>query len=41
MLCDGLKQLLIAFAVLDRDADDHDVIFRSPAALEMCGRPRQ
>jgi len=38
ILCDGLKQLLIAFAVLVSDADDPDVIFRSPAALQVGDR---
>ena len=36
--CDGLKQLLIAFAVLVSDASDAEVIFRSPAALQLGDR---
>lgn len=38
MLCDSLKQALMAFAVILNEADGADVTVRSPAALEVGGR---
>jgi hypothetical protein len=38
MLCDALKQLLVAFAVILSGADAEDVTVRSPAALEVGDR---
>jgi hypothetical protein len=38
MLCDGLKQLLMAFAVLASDVGADDVRVRGPSALEVGGR---
>lgn len=38
MLCDGLKELLMAFAVLASDVGSDDVTVRSPSALELGDR---
>jgi hypothetical protein len=38
MLCDGLKQLLMAFAVLATDVGGDDIRVRGPSALEVGGR---
>jgi hypothetical protein len=35
MFCDGLQQLLMAFAVLLSETGDQNVVFRGPAALEI------
>jgi hypothetical protein len=38
VLCDGLKQILVAFAVLLSDAEAEEVAVRGPAALEIGDR---